>query len=218
MSQLYRALVSRNIVKEGHFILRSGKHSDKYISKDRICIHPNLYADVLEDLIKEADHIREEKRIKHDMITSPAVAGICFGSPVAYMRDMPFVYPEKVMIPFNIGSAKGKKFKMEYRADFKPALEGRKVLLIEDIITTGVSSMKTIEAVQECGGEVVAVLCIWNRSPKHKPLTYFLSGGKEIPNYSLISEPVESWEPGECPLCKEGVKLFDPKTNTVVEG
>jgi len=75
-------------------------------------------------------------------------------------------------------------------------------LLIEDIITTGNSVQKTIDSIEHNGGRLVGVIAIWNRS------------GWEPSNYrieSLINDPVDSWESDECPLCKEGVLLTDPK-------
>jgi len=83
-------------------------------------------------------------------------------------------------------------------------VKGKKVLLIEDIITTGRSVMNIIKCIEKHGGKVIEIRCIWNRSDKDH--INILHGKKEVmdtsvPILSIINDPVESWEPDECPLC-----------------
>lgn len=205
MNETYKLLQDHNIIKEGHFVLTSGRHSRKYINKDDIiCSSPHLYKEViynLQDLVQ--DYIG---RKQYDIVTGPAVAGIAFAAPVAQSLDKPFVYSEKTP-----------EGGVSFRKTFQDKIKDKNVIIIEDIITTAGSVKKTMQAIQECGGKVVAVFCIWNRNPEIKGLTSL--GGEITPLYGLIEEEIESWEPGSahCPYCGSGVPLVNIKTGKTLD-
>ena len=191
---LRKSLREEKVVLEGHFPLRSGNHSNQYVSKDKICSDQMLFELTLSSLESKI----LDEHIECDVITGPALAGAVFAAPLARTFHKTFVYPEKV------------EERMEFRRGFDKILKGKRVLIVEDIITTGGSVIKTQKNIWDCGGKVSAIVCIWNRSS--------LNGmGDQIFNingsfvYSLIQEPVEMWSPKDCPLCRAGVPLDDPK-------
>jgi orotate phosphoribosyltransferase len=173
-----------SIIKEGHFKLRSGKHSNKYINKDELFFNlPAMYKVMSE--IRELVFSFPEK----NLITGPAMAGAILASNVAFHFRMPYVYPDK------------KGDDMVFRKCFHDVIKGKKVLIIEDIITTGSSVIKTANAIEELGGYVSGVLCICNR-------------GNWNPNKlivkSVLNIELETWDAECCPLCKH-TEAIDPK-------
>lgn len=211
-----RALVDSKILKEDHWKLSSGRHSKLYVSKDRIpcaelegVLNPKTYVRTINELSFLIRASIEENA--YDIITGPAVAGISFAAPVAYNLEKSFVYPEKFILDKETGD-----YEMRFRKDFQDVIGGRKLILIEDVITTGGSVMKTIKAIHGAGGRVIGVLCIWNRNPRL--VLFDTEHARVIPVYSLIEEEVESWETeDECPLCRQNTPLLDPKTNKVIK-
>ncbi len=194
-------LEKEKIIKNGHFLLSSGKHSNTYINKDAIFSNPQLFQYVIDFI----NHYIVEKNNEYDVITGPAIAGAILAAPISLANDLTFVYPEKIQIPPLY--QKEKFYMMAYRRGYDKVMYGKKILLVEDIITTGRSVQQTIDAVEICDGTVVDVIAIWNRS-NWKP--------ENCDIFSIINEPVESWCKEECPDCKNGIPLTDPKTDKIL--
>lgn len=184
-------LKNNNVILHGHFKLSSERHSDTYINKDRMYCKAELFRII----VKNMEHmIKENFVFKYDVITGPAVAGAILASPISMFLRTDFVYPEK-----------NNKGNMVFNRGYDTILKDKRVLIIEDIITTGSSVLKTRTAIENCGGIVVGVVSIWNRSRI----------GFDIPLISLINTPINSWEPEDCPLCKKSINLTNPKTGEV---
>lgn len=188
MQELVELFEDKGVLKRGHFILTSGKHSNLYVNKDAIWTDIQCAQTVVGSLCEAVQTL--QKTMHFDFITGPAMAGIPFAVSVAYQLQKPFIYPEK--------DSNGN---MVYRRGFDYYAKGRRGLIIEDIITTGGSVTKTVDALAKCGSAAVAVLVIWNRTDR-KPLER---------TYSLISESVPSYSPEDCPACKAGIPLTNPK-------
>lgn len=184
-------LIQNKIIKEGHFKLTSGLHSNIYINKDMIYTNSVLFNKIILSfktiLLSNILHINEKY-----IFTGPAIAGAILASHIA--REMfsysPFIYPEKI------------DNRMVFRRGYDKIIEGKAVIIIEDIITTGGSVQKVVNAIKYNGGDVALCACIWNRTGWQHD---------DFPVQSLIDEKIESWEPGKCPICKEGIELTDPK-------
>ena len=180
-----------NVIKHGHFKLTSGRHSDTYINKNLITTDAVLFNVVMIKLMCKTLMFEN-----YNIITGPATAGAVLAAALAITQNKAFIYPEKKIYDEN------GNFDMKFYRGYDKVMKRKRILLIEDIITTGNSVQKTIDSIEHNGGRLVGVIAIWNRS------------GWEPSNYkieSLINDPVDSWEPDECPLCKEGVLLTDPK-------
>lgn len=186
------------IIKMGHFKLTSGKHSPQYINKDAIYCNPVLFNKVVMKMVRDLDLYINT----FDVITGPAIAGAVLAAPISLqLFDKIFVYPEKVEDNPLAGNP-GEWTKMVFRRGYDKILKGKRIWIVEDIITTGSSVEKTINAVEKCGGNVVGISVIWDRGRR------YIAG---FPTLSLINEFVPSYWPDECPNCKAGEKLQDPK-------
>lgn len=142
--QIFRA---SGAILEGHFILSSGLRSPVFVQKARVFMYPDRTERLCRAL---AQKIRTEIRQPIDLVVSPAVGGIIPGYETARHLGLPAVYVEREEGEFRL-----RRFEM------KP---GTQVLVVEDIVTTGLSSRETIEAVEEIGGRVVACSCLIDRS------------------------------------------------------
>ena len=141
----------------------------------------------------------------YDIITGPAIAGAILAAPIALKLNKIFVYPEKAVESRLAADPNGGVVEtkvMKFQRGYDKRLKGSRVLIIEDIITTGGSVEKTITAVKKCGGKVVGISVIWNRG------RIYFDG---LLNLSLINEFVPSYWPDRCPNCQAGEPLQDPK-------
>ena len=134
-------------ILEGHFILSSGLRSPVFIQKARVFMYPDL----TEQLCHALAHKVEDAGLGAiDMIVSPAVGGIVPGYETARQMGVPAVWVER-----EDGKMRLRRFEMP---------KGARVLVVEDIVTTGLSSRETIAAVEELGGKVVGCACLIDRS------------------------------------------------------
>lgn len=171
----------------GHFELRSGLHSNRFFQCALLLQYPRIAEQVCTALVDKMKSVLGELNV--DAVISPALGGIPVGHEVARALGTRFIFAEKnaekmlTMRRFKIG--KGERF-----------------LVAEDVITRGGRVQETIDIVTQNGGIVTAVGVLVNRS-----------GGKakfDYPTVSLLDiEPV-TWEPAECPLCKQGLPLVHP--------
>jgi orotate phosphoribosyltransferase len=133
---------------EGHFILSSGLHSPRYLQCARVLMEPKRAARLAEAL---AASIPGPLRAEIDVVVSPAMGGILAGHEVARALGVHAMFVERPTGSF------------ELRRGFRLA-PGEKVLLVEDVVTTGLSSREAIAAVEAAGGKVVAAAALVDRS------------------------------------------------------
>jgi len=167
----------------GHFLLSSGLHSDRYFQCARILQFPELARELGAAL---AGFFQETPC---DLVVSPALGGILIGHEVARALGRRFVFSER------------KDGEMMIRRGF--TLEpGEKVIIAEDVVTRGTSLLEVIKAVEEAGGVVVGLTSIIDRT----------SGDVSLPLalHSLAKVKVETWEADGCPLCQDGTELVKP--------
>lgn len=171
-------------VLHGHFILTSGLHSDTYMQCAKLFEH----GDIAEALCKTA----AEKLRKYgaDAVVSPAVGAIIFGYELGKQLGIPNMFAER---------EKDGNFALRRGFELKA---GSKVIIAENVVTTGGSVKEVIELVNKLGSEVVAVVEVVDRS-----------GGKVdfgVPNESLLQIDVKTYQPEECPMCKAGTAAVKP--------
>jgi orotate phosphoribosyltransferase len=169
-------------ILEGHFVLSSGLHSNKYIQCAKLLQHPHhaeWCGEELVELLPDEDF---------DVVVSPAIGGIVIGQEIARALGVRHVFVEKTD-----GTP-------ELRRGFRVG-EGDVAVIVEDVVTTGLSTKEVMQVISEAGGEVGAACSIVDRG-----------GGKSlgVPFASLIKIDVEAWEPSVCPLCKKGVTFTKP--------
>lgn len=182
---------STGAVLKGHFKLTSGRHSDTYMQSAKLFVMPDQAEKVCAALAEKL----AEAGVKADMVISPAIGGILMGYEVARQLGLPNIFAER------------ENGEMMLRRGFSFE-KGAKFIVTEDVVTTGGSVKEVIELVRSLGGEVVAVASLVDRSNGK------VDFGVKFVN--LISMDVVSYEPEDCPLCKEGkIELVKPGSRTV---
>lgn len=133
---------------EGHFILSSGRHSANYLQCARVLMDPERAARLAIALVSR---LPRDLRSKIDMVVSPAMGGVIIGHEIGRALNVPAVFLERPTGTF------------ELRRGFsiKP---GQKILMVEDVVTTGLSSREAMVAVAAEGGEVLGLCCLVDRS------------------------------------------------------
>lgn len=171
---------------EGHFILSSGLHSDKFLQKALVFQDAKRTAKLCKAL---AEKVKKDVKDEITAIVSPAVGGIVPGYEMGRQMGLPAMYVERVDGEFQL------------RRNFS-LKKGQKVLMVEDIVSTGVSSRECLEAIREAGGKPVAAACLIDRS-----------GGKAKVGVKLIalaSLKVPAWEADKLPPHLKNIPAVKP--------
>ncbi len=184
-TDILKILKDTNAMMEGHFKLTSGYHSQYYLQCARLLQYPDLTF----KLISEIPDIIDEKILKNtDTIISPAIGGIQFGYLLAYKLGKKMIFAER------------KSEKMEIRRGFE-IKKGERLIIAEDVITTGGSVREIIDICNSSGALVEAVVSIVNRSE---------NVDFDIPYYYLVKFDIDKYSPENCPMCKKGIELYYP--------
>lgn len=179
--ELLEELERRGALLTGHFLLSSGLHSDRFVQKFRIFEDPK-FADPVGAAL--ADLLRP---YKPEVVVSAAVGGILPGYIVARALGVRDIFVEKQSgIPT-----------LRRGFTLKP---GERAVVVEDVMTTGRSTMEVIDVVLGAGAQVAAVGAIVKRG---NPTLAF-------PVLALLELPLADYPPEVCPLCKEGITLQNP--------
>lgn len=176
------AFRSAGAVLRGHFRLTSGRHSDTYLQCARVLEDPGLttrFARAIAGRVMDKDI---------DLVASPAIGGIIIGFAVAQALGVKFIFSER------------QEGCMTFRRSFHVP-SGARVLVVEDVVTTGGSVAEVVGLVRDAGAVPVAVAALVDRG-----------GAKafDVPLEALLALEVESWEPGSCGLCAAGEGLDSP--------
>jgi orotate phosphoribosyltransferase len=160
---------------EGHFILSSGLHSPRYLQCARVLMDPARASRLAEAL---AATIPAELRARIGIVVSPAMGGVIVGHEMGRALGVEAIFVERPQGAFELRRG----FRLE---------PGQEVLLVEDVVTTGLSSREALRAVDEAGGEVIAAAALVDRS----------SGGAElgVPFFPLLRLDVPAYEAANLP-------------------
>lgn len=189
VEQVYK---DANALLDGHFLLASGNHSSRYLQSAKVLEHPkkaSLLTDALAKMIRESG-------IEVDTVCAPALGGVLAGYELARSLDVRSIFVEK------------KEGGMELRRGFEVS-KGEKIIICEDIITTGGSALKAAQAIEALGAKVVAFASLANRGFCKRV------GGNDTakeecalpentPLFALDDFTFEMYAPEDCPMCKEG--------------
>ena len=172
---------------EGHFILSSGLHSDRYVQCALVLQHPRVAEQLCAELAKKLAGLGAT------VVAAPALGGILVAHEVARALNIRALFTER------------QEGVMTLRRGFSLA-SGEPALVVEDVMTTGLSTRETVECVGQAGGKVVGVGALIDRS-----------GGKVslgLPHAALLTLDIQNYQPAECPLCKSGVPAIKPGSRT----
>jgi orotate phosphoribosyltransferase len=191
-----------NAILEGHFLLSSGLHSDKYIQCALVLQYPKLAEKIAMLLYEE---IRNNSSFWQDInvIISPAIGGIVIGQEVA--RVVSTFSEKQVRAIFTERDDEGK---MVLRRGFQLSQQD-KCLVVEDVVTTGKSTKEVIEVVKSYNAEVLGVCSIFNRGMVDD--NYF-----GIPYFYISKLFINTYSKEECPLCKQNIPLVKPGSRKIM--
>jgi orotate phosphoribosyltransferase len=162
----------------GHFILSSGRHSARYLQSALVLMNISNATALAKELIGKID------ADDFDMVVSPAIGGLVIGQEVARLLDKPFIFTER------------KEGDMQLRRGFSIP-EGIRLLVVEDVITTGGSVRECMEVVRQHGGKPAKILAVVDRAPD--------AGERfDVPFEMAISLKVATFDKHDCPMCHVG--------------
>ena len=174
-------LVKTGAIMDGHFLLTSGLHSPHYVEKFNVLQHPAYTAQLCAAMAEKF------KDAQIETVVGPMTGGILLAHETGKSLGTRAIFTERV------------DGKMTFRRGFS-LREGERVLIVEDIVTTGGSIKEVIEVVKAAGAVPVAVSMLVDRS-----------GGKanfgDVPHTALLTMEVETYTPETCPLCAKGVPM-----------
>jgi orotate phosphoribosyltransferase len=184
---LLRNFEERGALLTGHFLLTSGLHSPRYLQCARVLMDPVLASALGEDLAAALLPLLGKREAA--AVVAPAIGGVIVAHEVARALGCRGLFTER------------QDGKMVLRRGFTLG-DAERVVVVEDVITTGGSTREVVDAVREHGAEVLAVGSLVDRS-----------GGTVdigVPRRSLLTLEVPSWPAASCPLCAEGSKPEKP--------
>ncbi len=172
----------------GHFILSSGLHSEHYVQCAKLLQYPHIATHVA--------HIIYERLLTNgithcDFIASPAIGGIVIGQEIARLYDVRHIFVEK-----------NDTGKPELRRGFE-LFDGECGVVVEDVVTTGKSTLEVVDVINENGGKIIAGCSIINRSGTDTPNLGF-------PYVFGVKLDFNTYTPDNCPLCISGIPAVKP--------
>lgn len=182
-AEVREVLERHGAIQSGHFRLSSGRHSDLFVQKFRVLEHPRLAQSFGHALAAAFAG-------DFEVVASPAVGALILGFTTSLAADARFVFAERV------------EGRMAFRRDFSIRSQER-VLIVEDVVTTGGSVTEVVDLVRSAGGVVAGVGALIDRCDPSFAL-------ERVRLKALLNLPAESWGEPECPLCTAGEPLAEP--------
>ena len=183
---LEHLLRQEDALLSGHFRLSSGLHSDTYVQCARFLRRPDLAGPAAAALAVQL----EAAGLKPDVVVGPAMGGVVIGYELARQLRVPGIFTER--------DAEGQ---MTLRRGF--TIEpGEKVVIAEDVVTTGKSTLEVAKVLRAMGAEVLAVASLIDRTGGQ--------GGLDFPHFALLQVQAATFAPEACPLCAAGVPVVKP--------
>ncbi|MBV7272293.1 orotate phosphoribosyltransferase [Clostridiaceae bacterium UIB06] len=173
---------------EGHFLLSSGKHSNRYCQCAKLLQYPDKAAKVLKVV---ADKLKD---VDFNLVVGPAMGGVVVSYELARQTGKPGIFAER------------ENGEMTIRRGFQ-INKGDKIIISEDVVTTGKSSLEVAKVIEGLGGEVVGISCIVDRRAEGVAIPY--------PIYSAIKLNINVYEKENCPMCKEGTPYIKPGSRNI---
>ncbi|MBE3585145.1 orotate phosphoribosyltransferase [Desulfofundulus thermocisternus] len=170
----------------GHFVLTSGRHSDRYFQCARVLEYPRYCELLCRELVRKWG---DGELAGVETVIGPALGGILVSYEVARVLGARSLFTER------------ENGIMTLRRGFTLS-PGERVLVVEDVITTGGSVREVIAVAREAGAQVAGVAVLVDRSNGNANL--------DVPLRALLTIPVVTYGPEECPLCREGIPAVKP--------
>jgi len=188
-NEILEFLKKHNAIVYGHFLYTSGKHGEVYINKDAIYIKPKVISELCLKISKMINDVDFE------VVCAPTIGGVILSQWIAYHSsnlknsEIFSVFSEEV---------DGKRV---LKRGYDKVVENKKVIVVDDILTTGSSIKKVIDTVRDCKGIVQGSACLVNRGN----VSADTIGSPFLKN--LLSIDFQSFDPEDCPLCKSQIPI-----------
>jgi orotate phosphoribosyltransferase len=196
MKEALELLRESGAMLEGHFLLSSGRHSDNYFQCARLFQYPDRAAAVLAPVAKQIRAAMASGSLAVDAVAGPAIGGIVAAYELGRQLGLPAFFTER-----NDSGQMSLRRGFEVRA-------GEKILICEDVITTGKSSGECAAALEALGAEVTAAACVVDRrGPEAEGLAW--------PLFAACNVSAANWDPADCELCKKGVPAVKPGSRKI---
>ncbi|MDR1029309.1 MAG: orotate phosphoribosyltransferase [Treponema sp.] len=174
---------------DGHFLLSSGRHSDRYFQCARLLQYPDRAAAALAGVVSRI----QADKLPIDVVVGPAMGGIIVAYELGRQLGIPGFFTER-----DAGGA------MSLRRGFT-VQAGDRILIAEDVITTTKSSLEAAAVLEAYGAQVVGLACLVDRRGEGVSLPW--------PLYAACKIPAASWDEASCALCSQGLPLVKPGSN-----
>jgi len=186
-------------IRDGHFLLESGYHTDAWLSLDLLFVNPSSIAPMIAGLAEQL------RGYDLDAVCGPLVGGAFLAQSLAPILRTAFYYTEPVAT-----SGATTLFGAEYRLppEIGRAVRGLRVAVVDDVISAGSSVRATVAALRDAGASIAVVGSLLTLGDV--AVTHFAACG--VPLESLARQDFTMWKSSDCPLCRDGVPLENPRT------
>jgi len=181
--EIRELLVETDVIQEGHFVLSSGRHADIYMQCAKVLQYPEHAATLAAEIAAKW----EDEEI--DVVIGPALGGVVLSYAVAEELGVRSIFSER----------KNGEMKIRRGFELKP---GEKVLVVEDVVTTGGSVKEVLAVLEQLDVEIVGLSSIVDRSNGQVKFNYDFK--------ALLPVDIKSYKAGQCKLCEEGVAITRP--------
>ena len=190
MSEVISLLKQSGAIVEGHFVLSSGRHGDRFFQCAKLLTYPDRTATALSGIAEQLRADIKTGKLQIDAVVGPAMGGIIVAYELGRQLGIPAFFTER-----------DESGTMYLRREFelKP---GQNILISEDVVTTAKSSWECARALGAMGGMVVALACILDRRAEGVDVPW--------PFYPASRVEAASWNPEDCELCKKGIPVVKP--------
>jgi orotate phosphoribosyltransferase len=196
MENVVELLRESGAMLEGHFLLSSGRHSDRYFQCAKLLQYPKKAQAAFEQTARQIGEDIKSGKLKVDLLAGPAMGGIIAAWELARQLGLPAIFTERD----DTGV-------MALRRGFE-IQPGQNVLIVEDVVTTGKSFMECANALEAAGAKITALACVVDRRAE---------GASPVPwpFYPAVKLSAGNWDASECELCKRGIPAVKPGSRKI---
>jgi len=196
MEKIIELLKESGAMLEGHFLLSSGRHSDRYFQCAKLLQYPDKARAALEQAVLKIGEDIKNGKIKVDIVAGPAMGGIIAAWEIGRQLSLPAIFTER-----------DESGVMTLRRGFEIA-PSQNVLIVEDVVTTGKSFMECAAALEKAGAVITGLACVVDRRA---------DGASQIlwPFYPAVKLSAGNWDASECELCKKGIPAVKPGSRKI---
>ncbi len=183
------------VIDDSHVVYTSGRHGKTYVNKDAFYLHPRVTGRLCGLM---AAHYPPGSV---DVVAGPTVGGVILAQWTAWHLTSARSSGEVLAVFAEEDLVDGEKVRV-FRRGYDQQIAGRRIVIVEDVVTTGGSARRVIDAVRALGGEILGLSILCNRGD----VTSADVGGVPIHALTTVTD-LESWPEEDCPLCRQGVPI-----------